>query len=386
MKKEGWVKKKLGEVCKIQNGFAFKSNLFSDEGKPILRISNIQKGKISFDNIVYFKEDSYSVDLSKYMVYPDDILMALSGATTGKVGLNSSNQILYLNQRVALFKEDKKEIHHKFLFHYLNNKGEEALRNAGGAAQPNLSTDTLKTFEILYPPLPEQQQIVSELDCLQGIIDKKKAQLQELDKLVQSIFYTMFGDPVNNEKGWSMARLKDVSEIVSGSTPKTNIDTYWNGNHYWVTPAEIGKSRYIECTERTITDEALQHNKLQLLPVGTVLLSSRAPIGKVCITKVPMYCNQGFKNVVCSSSLINEYVYQYLLERVSYIQSLGNGATFKEISKKITENIPIPVPPLSLQQEFADKINFIEQQKERIQKSLQDTETLFQSRMDYYFG
>ena len=99
-----------------------------------------------------------------------------------------------------------------------------------------------------------------------------------------------------------------------------------------------------------------------------------------------MYCNQGFKNIVCSDRLHSEYVYQLLLDKTEYLNSLGTGATFKEISKRVVEQITIPIPPMELQQEFADKIEAIEKQKELIKKSISETENLFNARMDYYFN
>ena len=108
------------------------------------------------------------------------------------------------------------------------------------------------------------------------------------------------------KQGWEYKKLGEVCEVVSGSTPKTNVPEYWGEGHYWVTPAELNDTIvYIDKTERQITDEALTKTKLRLLPVGTVLLSSRAPIGKVAITKTEMYCNQGFKNCICSDSIYN---------------------------------------------------------------------------------
>jgi type I restriction enzyme S subunit len=219
---------------------------------------------------------------------------------------------------------------------------------------------------------------------LTDIIKKKRQQLEDLDKLAQSIFYDMFGDPITNEKGWEMKKLKDVAEIVGGSTPKTNVEEYWNGQNPWVAPAELHQNHYISSTERGISNEAAKG--LPLLPVGTVLLSSRAPIGKVSITTIPMYCNQGFKNVVCSNALNNEYVYHLLLNKTEYLNSLGTGATFKEISKKTTENIAIAVPPIDLQEAFAAQSRAIEKQKELVKRSIVDAEMLFNSRMDYWFN
>lgn len=173
--------------------------------------------------------------------------------------------------------------------------------------------------------------------------------------------------------GWEYKLLGEVSEIVGGSTPKTSIDSYWGGEYPWVTPAELNGAKYIDKTERTITDEALAHTNLQLLPVGTVLLSSRAPIGKLAITKTPMYCNQGFKNIIPGDSLYNEFAYWYLTYKKDYIISLGRGATFKEISKSITEKIPIPIPPIEEQTAICsllDKLSLVIEKKKQQVKEL----------------
>ncbi len=161
------------------------------------------------------------------------------------------------------------------------------------------------------------------------------------------------------KEGWEKKKLGEVAEIIGGSTPKTNVQEYWGGTNYWVTPAELSGEKYIEKTERTITDLAVKKTNLQLLPPGTVLLSSRAPIGKTAITTVPMYCNQGFKNIVCSESLCNSFVYWYLSYNKDFLNELGTGATFKEISKKTVSNIEIPVPPLSVQESIVSELDML---------------------------
>ncbi len=384
--KHGWEIKKLGDVCEVINGFAFKSELFRKEGDAILRISNIQKGLVDLTDIVYFSKFDYpKVNIEKYEVLPEDIVVALSGATTGKFGINKTNKRLYLNQRVAICREKVSEIKHMYLFYYLKTLSNSFLESAEGVAQPNLSTEKIKQYNIPIPPLPIQERIVSELDCINGILEKKREQIKELDALAQSIFYDMFGDPIQNEKGWEVKKLGDVAEIIGGSTPKTNDASYWNGEYFWITPAELDGRKYFYSTSRTLTDDGVKSANLQLLPIGTVLLSSRAPIGKVAITCAPMYCNQGFKNIVCSDRLNNEYVYSFLLYNNDYLNSLGTGATFKEISKRVVSEIPIPLPPLPLQQAFAAKIKAIEKQKELVKRSIAETETLLASRMQHYF-
>ena len=185
------------------------------------------------------------------------------------------------------------------------------------------------------------------------------------------------------KQGWEIKKLGEVCEIVGGSTPKTNESSYWDGEHYWVTPAVLNGAKYISSTSRTITDAGVKSAHLQLLPIGTVLLSSRAPIGKVAITTVPMYCNQGFKNLICSDKLYNEFAYWFLYHNTEYLNSLGTGATFKEISKRVVEQISIPIPPYAEQERI---VGILDKEFERIdalkanaEQNLQHAKDLFQS-------
>ena len=187
-------------------------------------------------------------------------------------------------------------------------------------------------------------------------------------------------------EGWTYKKLGEIATIIGGSTPKTNIKEFWDGDNLWVTPAELDGSKYIYNTQRCITDFAVAKTNLTLLPMGTVLLSSRAPIGKVCITKKPMYCNQGFKNIVCKESLFNEFVYYYLKNNIDYLQSLGTGATFKEISKKVVEKIRIPVPPLPEQERIVSELDLLSGIIEKKKAQLQEYDQLAQSIFYDMFG
>lgn len=189
-----------------------------------------------------------------------------------------------------------------------------------------------------------------------------------------------------NKHGWTYKKLGEVAEIVGGSTPKTGKPEYWNGTHFWVTPAELGSSVYIGKTERTITDKAVNETNLTLLPVGTVLLSSRAPIGKTAITTAPMYCNQGFKNIVCSDALNNKFVYHYITHIVPSLQSQGRGATFKEISKSIVEKTMIPVPSMEEQEAIVAELDEINEAIAALQQQVADLDALAQSTFYTMFG
>jgi type I restriction enzyme S subunit len=198
----------------------------------------------------------------------------------------------------------------------------------------------------------------------------------------------MFGDYnlSRSEKDWM--KICDIGKVVTGSTPKTSESEYWDGDKKWITPAELQDDDiYIADTERKITEEGVDSCSLCELPKGTVLLSSRAPIGKVAITSVPMYCNQGFKNIICNEELIRpRYLYEVLYLNKGYLNSLGRGATFKEISKKIVENICIPVPKLQDQNHYVKFCSKVDKSKVAVQKSLDEMQVLFDALMQKYFG
>lgn len=171
---------------------------------------------------------------------------------------------------------------------------------------------------------------------------------------VQSQFIEMFGDPMTNTKGWTeYGYIGNYSQIVLGSTPNSKNPSYWDGDIKWITPAEMtDESYYIYDTERHLTEEGLRSANLTLLPYGSVLFSTRAPIGKVGLVGSPMYCNQGFKNFICNDNLNPVYLYYTLIYKHDYLVSLGTGTTFKELSKKAVDNLEIAIPPLELQEQF----------------------------------
>lgn len=184
-----------------------------------------------------------------------------------------------------------------------------------------------------------------------------------------------------------MAKLGDICSIVSGTTPKSNRPEYWDGDINWVTPAELNDdSDIIYESQRKITEQAVQDSSLKPFPAGTVLLSSRAPIGKVAIAGVEMYCNQGFKNLICSNRIYNRYLYHFLKNSTEYLNSLGRGATFKEISKSIVENIEIPLPPLDEQRRIVAVLDKVSDLIAKRREQLDKLDELVKARFVEMFG
>ena len=182
-------------------------------------------------------------------------------------------------------------------------------------------------------------------------------------------------------------KLGEICEIVSGSTPKTGIAEYWDGNLKWITPAEIDDESYIITdSARKLTELGVKKTGLSSFPSGTVILSSRAPIGKVAIAGCEMYCNQGFKNLICSDRINNRYLYWFLKGNTAYLNSLGHGATFKEISKKIVSDIEINVPEISQQLAAVDALERVSEIIRLRKNQLQKLDELIKARFVEMFG
>ncbi len=186
------------------------------------------------------------------------------------------------------------------------------------------------------------------------------------------------------ENNWKTYKIKDIAEVVNGGTPKTEIPKYWNGDIPWLTPKDLtGYNKiYIERGNRNITKEGLNNSSAKLLPIGTVLLTSRAPIGYVAIAKNKISTNQGFKNLIINSTIANNvFIYYWIKNNVGYLKSLGTGTTFGELNKSTFENLEIEIPLLPEQKAIAsvlssldDKIDLLHRQNKTLE---QMAETLF---------
>ena len=184
-----------------------------------------------------------------------------------------------------------------------------------------------------------------------------------------------------------MARLGDICTVVSGSTPKSVVPEYWDGDVKWITPAELDDDSYIiSDSVRHITTLGVTKTGLKPFPAGTVILSSRAPIGKTAIAGCEMYCNQGFKNLICSNNIDSKYLYFFLSSKRDYLNSLGRGATFKEISKTIVENIEIPLPEMAEQKAISTRFENLMKLIRLRKTELEKLDQLVKSRFIELFG
>lgn len=184
-------------------------------------------------------------------------------------------------------------------------------------------------------------------------------------------------------------QLGDVSQIISGSTPRTNTREYWGGDMAWATPKDLSslQSKFIAATLSNITPEGYRSCSAKLLPANSVLLSSRAPIGHVAINTVPMATNQGFKSFIPELQYLDStYLYYWLKANNTYLQSLGRGATFKEISKSIVEKIEIPLPPLEQQKRIVRVLDKADELRSKRRRAIAKLDELLKSVFLEVFG
>lgn len=369
-----WVK--LGDVASYVNGYAFKPTDYASEGKPIIRIQDLTGNAYQTNRFAGSLDD-------KYRVVWGDVLISWSASLGVYVW---SAEEAWLNQHIFKVQFNKLPVNKRFFIHQTRYVIAESASLAHGATMRHLTKKVFDNLPFFYPSEHDQEEIACHLDGIQLQIDSASDMLARLDALVKSRFIEIFGDCrlARQDQGWK--RIGNIGEVLGGATPKTQVEEYWGGGLPWLTPAEIGDSIYVNATSRTLTSEGVRSCSLSKLPAGTVLLSSRAPIGKVAIAGTDMYCNQGFKNIVCGDSVLPRYLYSLLKFNSDYLNSLGRGATFTEISKRIVEDIKIPVPAVELQLQFECFAQQVDKLRFDVQQQIDKLELLKNSLMQEYFG
>ena len=341
---------KLNEVSEIIMGQSPSSATYNmaEEGLPFFQ-GNADFGD-EHPNVRMFCSNPIKI------AEVSDVLLSVR-APIGAV--NVADKKCCIGRGLAAIRPQKGKSITRYLFHLLI-ANRESLENKGtGSTFKAITGKVLNSVKVPHENVDEQKAIADILDKIVATIRKRRVQVSLCDDLVKSQFIEMFGGCSLRDRQTDWVKIGTVAEVVGGSTPKTDKKEYWDGEYYWITPAEISEDDLVVYkTQRTLTELGVRSSSLRRLPTGTILLSSRAPIGKVAIAGVEMYCNQGFKNLVCGKELNPIYGYALLKYNTEYLNSLGRGATFKEISKAIVENIYIPVPPIERQNDFA---RFVEQ-------------------------
>lgn len=381
--REGWVFKRLLDECSILYGYPFDSKCFSTsiEDMPLIRIRDVKEGKTTT-----FYKGEYP---KEYVIHKGDYLIGMDGEFN--ISPWQSEDAL-LNQRVCMISCKTSSLLMRFVYRFLIKELKKIEDETPFVTVKHLSAKKLNQIEIPVPPLSEQQRIVNELDLLSSIIDKKKAQLKEYDQLAQSIFFDMFGDPVENEKGWKVKKLGELALVKTGPFGSMlHKQDYISNGTPLVNPIHMKDFHIIADMDFTISDEKAEELDKYILQKGDVIFARRGDIGRCAVVteKENGYlCGTGSLFVRFVVEVVSTFI-MYIIRSSSFTNELvsnAKGATMLNLNSSIIEDLRLPLPPLPLQQSFASKIEALERQKALIQQSITEAETLFNSRMDYWFS
>lgn len=373
--KQNWTYKKLGEICEIYQPKTISTEMLCSDGEFLVYGANGVIGRYN----QYNHEES-------------EVLMTCRGATCGTINISEPHSWINGNAMVIHPKTNDTFHSQSFLVYLLRSLDLSTIIT--GCAQPQITRMSLAPILIPVPPLSTQSRIVSELDLLQSLIDKQKAQLKELDTLAQSIFYEMFGDPVENEKGWEVKKLGEVACFKNG----LNYSLNETGKKYYI----IGVSDFHSKSEISCDSELSTIYTNDTIDNGYLLqdndiLFVRSNGNKQLIARNMLIktnkLDVTFSGFCIRARIIDDAVsplyVNFLLKLPSGHKALtmkGRGCNISNLNQTTLNDFPIILPSLSLQQSFAAKIESIENQKAAISQSIAETQKLFDYTMDKYFG
>lgn len=383
--RKGWEYKKLGEVCTIKAGYTPKKNELSDNGAyPYYKVADMN----TLGNDVYLGiTSSYKIDANK--LFPKGaIVFPKNGAavSTNKKRILKYDSIVDLNTGVAIF---PKSINEKFAYYWFIDT--DFKKYVRGGALPTLDIKSLKDKPFPSMDKSIQLAIVSELDKINELIRLKKEQLKDFDNLAQSLFYEMFGDPVENEKGWEVKKLGEIGDFKNGlnfSKDENGHSIKFLGVSDFQNKKSIASDQlaYISLSERVQEDYLLKTGDIVFVRSnGKKELIGRSV--KMHITEPTTYSGFCIRCRITEEKVDKDYIAILLKTPIirQFMTNSGRGCNISNLNQKVLNSIPTILPPLPLQRLFAQRIEQIEREKSEVQKSIQDLETLLASRMQYWF-
>ncbi|TNE60753.1 MAG: restriction endonuclease subunit S [Sphingomonadales bacterium] len=354
---------------------------YLDDGIPFLRSLNIQPHRISREDIRYISPEFHG-RLKKSALKPGDVVIVRTGKPGACAVIPEDLPVSNCSDLVIV--RCGPEIRPRFLAYWVNAiASEHVASHLVGAVQQHFNVGAAKKMPIVLPDIAEQDKVLSILGALDDKIELNRRMSATLEEMARALYRSWFVDfdpvharalgqspahmddataalfpdsfgPDGLPKGWEMSTIGEVAETVGGATPKTKEPTFWDGPHRWATPRDLSKlgQPILFETDRTITDEGLAKISSGLSPAGTVLLSSRAPIGYVAIAQNPVAVNQGFIALRETDRISSVEAYFWVQSNMDAIVANANGSTFQEISKKNFRPLPCVVAPDSVRGAF----------------------------------
>ena len=408
-----WTPSTLADVS-LDVSYGYTESASSDNvGPRFLRITDIQNGVVDWSNVPYCPISE--ANHQKYRLNPGDIVVARTGNSTGENFLYRGSEDAVFASYLIRFRIDPQKADPGFVWYNLrSDKWWGFINNSKtGSAQAGANAKVLGQFPIRFPSLDEQKTIAHILGTLDDKIELNRRMNETLEAIARALFKSWFvdfdpvrakmsGEPtvsicqrlgltpdllalfpdrlVDSElgeipEGWSCSSIGNEVSIAGGATPSTTNSEYWNGEYAWVTPKDLSgvAEKVLIDSERKITQAGVKKISSGQLPTGTVLLSSRAPIGYLALAMIPVSINQGFIAMVCDTRLPNTYVLQWAIENLDAIKQRGSGTTFAEISKANFRPMAVLVPDERVLKVFHQQVMPL---YEQITAKVRESETL----------
>lgn len=386
---------RLGDICNILNGYAFKSEDYISSGIRIIRIANVQKGYIEDSTPAFYPIDTPNI--GKYMLLENDLLVSLTG-NVGRVALLKKDFLpAALNQRVACIRiKDDVPYDKSFVYCYLNSDFFEnkCIQSAKGVAQKNMSTEWLKEYEIPDLSLEKQREIATVLNKLSDLINFRQQQIIKLDELVKAQFVEMFGDTVTNPLGWEEHRLDEYIEFLTSGSRGWAQYFVDEENELFITIKNVKNNHITLDNIQYIDAPNNKEAERTKVKTGDLLISITADLGRTGVVDSDIadqgaYINQHLSLVRLNKDRINPLYVSYFLEteggKMQFDSKNQNGVK-AGLNFEAIKSLKILVPPLEMQKAYLDFVAQTDKSKFEVQQSLEKLETLKKSLMQQYFG
>ena len=376
----------MSDVCNFESGYAFSSDDYKDKGTPLVRISNIQDGLVSLDNCVYIEGD---ID-KRFIINNGDLLIAMSGATTGKMGVYQYDCPALLNQRVGNIKVNTSLLLQKYRDYFMQSQGDLILKLSYGGAQPNVSAKIISDLFIPIPSLNEQEKIVAEIEKWFGFIDEiengkieleshiKKTKSKILDLAISGKLVPQDPndepaiellkrinpdfEPCDNShyenlpQGWTIVGLHSVAEIITGSTPSKLNAEYYNGDVPFYKPNDLDQGRHVRCASEYLSQQGKSISRS--IPCNSIAVCCIGSIGKCGFIEKEGVTNQQINTIVPNNAIFPLYMYYFCNSStfIDELKSLSSAVTISIVNKSKLSTIQIPLPPIAEQKRIISVI------------------------------
>ncbi|NQE52722.1 Type-1 restriction enzyme MjaXIP specificity protein [ANME-1 cluster archaeon GoMg3.2] len=358
-----WEECKLGDAVEIDSGFAFKSTLYSDKGSlRVVRGKNVTVGQTRWGcDTRYWNHPSDG--LERYFLNEGDVVIGMDGSKIGenRTQIKNSDLPAILAQRVARLKA-KDNSDQDFIWHLIFSYDFENYIKSihTGTSIPHISQSQIASYDVLLPPLPEQRAIASILSSLDDKIDLLHRQNKTLEAMAETLFRQWFVEGA--DEGWEEGTLNDLcTQIASGGTPSTKIESYYNGDINWYSTKEL-KDNFLYESENKITKEGLENSSAKLFPAGTVVIAIYAAptVGRLGILANEASFNQAACGLIANEEIcLYEFIYLYLKNQRGELNAMASGSAQQNLNVRKIKEYPAFKPPLNLMNKFKSIIGYI---------------------------